>query len=268
MHLRRGGGWKRGKKKKTWRLHHIGAPASSPPAQRVAPPYRCTHAHADTPIPSFPQLPPLYTLPPGRRLLLCLRPFLVVSWSPLSSFRRAGPPPSRSKVICAMACAFQYYGPSLGFPLVLALRLLYEGKAFCWLTFELYNDVEHYAEWVFPTPGPFPVLALRLQYGNMAYRWLISFIIWATLLFSTSPRLRGGLPSTMVASYPSRLCRWWTVHGSLLWPLHFFTFSLESHGVRRPAPGPRIALSLRAPSLGCLLLGAPLPVPSLSCFSL
>ena len=74
----------------------------------------------------------------------------------------------------------------------------------------------------------------------MAYRWLISFIIWATLLFSTSPRLRDGLPSTMVASYPSRLCRWWTVQGSLLWPLQIFTFSLESHGVRRPALGPAL----------------------------
>ena len=36
------------------------------------------------------------------------------------------------------------YGPSLRFPLVLALRLLYEGKAFCWLTLEPYND--HYID--------------------------------------------------------------------------------------------------------------------------
>ena len=161
-----------------------------------------------------------------------------------------------------MACAFLSYGPSLGFPLVMALRLLYEGKPFCWLTFEIYNDDKHYVEWVFPTPGPFPVLALRLQYGNMAYRWLITSIIWATLLFFISPRLRGGLPSTIVASYPSRLCRWWTVQGSLLSPLHFFAFSLEYHGVRRPALGPALPYRgglLRSAVLSWALLSRFLP---------
>ena len=46
--------WAGGKKKekKTWRLHHIGAPASFFTSRRVASPYRCTHAHAATPIPS------------------------------------------------------------------------------------------------------------------------------------------------------------------------------------------------------------------------
>ena len=38
-------------KKKTWRLHHIGAPASFFTSRRVASPYRCTHAHAATPSP-------------------------------------------------------------------------------------------------------------------------------------------------------------------------------------------------------------------------
>ena len=70
----------------------IGAPASSSTTRRVAPPYRCTHAHAITPIPSSPQLPPLFTLPPGRSRLLCLRPCFVISWFPLSSLHRAGPP--------------------------------------------------------------------------------------------------------------------------------------------------------------------------------
>ena len=44
--------WAGGKKQKTSRLHHIGAPASFFTSRRVASPYRCTHAHAATPIPS------------------------------------------------------------------------------------------------------------------------------------------------------------------------------------------------------------------------
>ena len=76
----------------------------------------------------------------------------------------------------------------------------------------------------------------------MAYRWLITFTIWATLLFSNSPRLRGGLPFTFVTSYLSRLCRWWTVLGSLF-SRHssIFTFSLEYLGVRQPALGPALS---------------------------
>ena len=55
-------------------------------------------------------------------------------------------------------------------------------------------------------------------------------------------------------SYPSRLCRKWTVLGSLLSPLcifHLLSWVPWSSTVR---PGPGITPSLRAPSLGCLLL--------------
>ena len=93
--------------KKIRRLHHIGAPAN-PPARRVAPPYRCTHTHACTPLPPPPRT--LSALPsPLVVFLLSGLLFLVFSFSSSSSVCRAGPPPPRSKVICAMDAAELYY---------------------------------------------------------------------------------------------------------------------------------------------------------------
>ena len=94
-------------KKKIRRFHHIGAPAG-PPTRRVAPPYRCTHTHACTPL-----LPPPRTLSAlPSSLVVFLFPgllFLVFSFSSSSSVCRAGPPPPRSKVICAMDTVELYY---------------------------------------------------------------------------------------------------------------------------------------------------------------
>ena len=93
-------------KKKIRRLHHIGAPAG-PPARRVAPPYRCTHTHACTPL-SHPRTLSAQPSP----LVVFLFPsllFLVLSFSSSSSVCRARPPPPRSKVICAMDAAELYY---------------------------------------------------------------------------------------------------------------------------------------------------------------
>ena len=95
-------------KKKSRRLHHIGAP-TGPPARRVAPPYRCTHTHACTPL-----LPPPCTLSALPSPLVFLFPgllFLVFSLSSSSSICRAGPLPPRSKVICAMDAAKLYRRP-------------------------------------------------------------------------------------------------------------------------------------------------------------
>ena len=59
---------------------------------------------------------------------------------------------------------------------------------------------------------------------------------------------------------PSRLCRWWTHRSIYLLP----------RVPRSPTAslGPRNTFTLRASRLVRLLLGAPFPVPSLSCFSL
>ena len=66
-----------------------------------------------------------------------------------------------------------------------------------------------------------------------------------------------------MTSHPSRPCLWWTAQRSLLSHVSIFLH----HLFRVPwsltaSPGPRIVFSLRAPLLGRLLLGAPLPVPS------
>ena len=93
-------------KKKIRRLHHIGAPAD-PPARRVAPPYRCTHTHACTPLPPPPRTlsalpsPLVVSLLPGLLFLVFFLLFVFCL--------QGGPPPPRSKVICAMDAAELYY---------------------------------------------------------------------------------------------------------------------------------------------------------------
>ena len=96
----------------------------------------------------------------------------------------------------------------------------------------------------------------------MAYRWRITFII--PLLFSHSPGVGGWPPLHFraLSSVPSLQ----TVDGSKVTFLACFIIPSPSL-YRVPwsstaSPGPRIVLSLRAPLLGRLLRGAPLPVPS------
>ena len=157
-------------------IHQIGAPASSPPAlvhpraryhtdSLLAPASTSLYASSwSTSYPLSPSFP---------------RYFLIsFVFSPQVDL-----PPSRSKVIFAMVCAFLSSGPSLSFPLVLAWQLYTRAKPSpSWP--RTHNDDENRGEWVFPTLDPFSVLALQLQYGNVAYGWLITFAIWDTLLFS------------------------------------------------------------------------------------
>ena len=114
---------------------------------------------------------------------------------------------------------------------------------------------------MFPTPGPFPVLASRLQY--MAYRWRITFLIGSHFSSATLHVWGYGLLFTFVTSHPSRPCKRWTAQRSLLSHVSFFLHHLSRVPWSLTArPGPGIVFSLRAPLLGRLLLGAPLPVPS------
>ena len=79
---------------------------------------------------------------PGRRLRLCLRLLCRFLVSFVSS-PQGRPAAFQIQSDLRHGMCINYllvYGPSLGFPLVLASRLLYEGKAFCWLTLESYND--------------------------------------------------------------------------------------------------------------------------------
>ena len=92
---------------------------------------------------------------------------------------------------------------------------------------------------------------------------------WVSLLFNHSPRLGVWPPLHFcdLSSVPSLQ----TVDGSRLLLSHvsFFLHHLSRVSSSFTAsPGPRIVFSLRAYLLGRLLLGAPLPVLSLLCFSL
>ena len=91
--------------------------------------------------------------------------------------------------------------------------------------------------------------------------------IWPTVgshFSSTTLHVWGyDLLFTFVTSHPSRPCKRWTAQRSLLSHVSFFLHHLSRVPWSLTAsPGPRIVFSLRAPLLGRLLLGAPLPVPS------
>ena len=135
-----------------------------------------------------------------------------------------------------------------------------------------YLIVEHFTRMVIPTSGYFLVLASRLTNESMAYRWAItstwppSFsFLWLRLecwpwSTSATPHLRP--PSRPVFADGGRLC------GHSHRPLR--SIYLLPRVPRSPTAslGPRNTYTLRVSRLVRLLLGAPFPVPSLSCFSL
>ena len=131
-----------------------------------------------------------------------------------------------------------------------------------------YLIVEHYTRTVIPTPGYFLVLASRLTNESMAYRWAFT-CTWPPS-FSYLIASPGGLAMIHILRPLSRPV---FADGGRL--------SGHSHRPRRSiyllprvpwsptaSLGPRNTFTLRASRLVRLLLGAPFPVPSLSCFSL
>ena len=91
---------------------------------------------------------------------------------------------------------------------------------------------------VIPTPGPFLVRASRLLYENMAYRWWISWTIFASLLQCNSRRERR--PLTTTPRFPSSVPSFRLANGSRDTNLAFTLFSSstsESDGqLSRPQP--------------------------------
>ena len=114
-------------------------------------------------------------------------------------------------------------------------------------------------------PNTWPFSRSRLAAAVREYGLPLAdhFHHWVSLLFSQSQRLGVWPLSTFVTSHPSRPCLWWTAQRSLLSHVSIFLHHLSRVPWSLTAsPGPRIVFSLRAPLLGRLLLGAPLPVPS------
>ena len=91
---------------------------------------------------------------------------------------------------------------------------------------------------VIPTPGPFLVRASRQLYENMAYRWWISWTIFASLLQCNSRRERR--PLTTTPRFPSSVPPSRLANGSRDTNLAFTLFSSstsESDGqLSRPQP--------------------------------
>ena len=89
---------------------------------------------------------------------------------------------------------------------------------------EPYNDDDHYIDRCSQHLALFSFSPCGWSNENMAHCWLITFTVWDTLLFSYYSHLRVGLLFTFATSYPSRLCRQWTVLGSLISRLCIFHF--------------------------------------------
>ena len=177
------------KKKKTWRLRHIGAPASATCGSAIY-----THAHAGTQSP-FPPAPTSHLLP--RVGVFCFVSVFSSSFlGLLVSSPQGWPAAFQIQSDLRHGMCFNYlvsHGPSLGFPLVLALRLLYEGKGF-WLTLEPYNDdcidscSQHLALFPFSPCGwgtriwpTVPLVDHLYSMGHPPFQLLFSFEGWPPL---------------------------------------------------------------------------------------